>query len=313
MPRACPSRPSSTASPTPPRAPWPGSSRSTPATSWRWRRPTGRCARSRGASCSGAPGTTETPSDEGSFCVRTDDAEARVNHAWLRGGWFDDLTLAWRDVEEGACYDRPIVTGAPPSPGATVFVPFNLAPGATKAIAVQLSWYVGKSSLRVGDDPADEFPVGEWRYRPWYAKRFSGIEEAAEAWRVRYPELREKTARFSSCFYDTTLPPEVVEAVAANLTILKSPDGPAAGGRAPLELGGLRRRAGAAATGPARTCGTTPRRCRTSSRRWSGRCARRSSESPGRPRPPDLPAPLCPSGPPLTTSTPRPTASSAAS
>jgi uncharacterized protein (DUF608 family) len=168
-------------------------------------------------------GSTETPSDEGSFCARTDDAEARVNHAWLRGGWFDDLTLAWRDVEEGACYDRPVVTGAPPSPGATLFVPFSLAPGATKTIAVQLSWYVGRSSLRVGDDPADEFPVGEWRYRPWYAKRFSGIEEAAEAWRARYAELREKTARFSSCFHDQTLPPEVVEAVAANLTILKSP------------------------------------------------------------------------------------------
>jgi uncharacterized protein (DUF608 family) len=168
-------------------------------------------------------GTTEAPWDEGAFCVRTDDTEARVNHTWFRGGWFDDLTLAWRDVEEGACYDRPPVTEGPPSPGATVFVPFTLSPGATKAIVVQLSWYVGKSSLRVGDDPPDEFPVGEWRYRPWYAKRLSGIEEAAGHWRDHYAELREKTARFSSCFHDQTLPPEVVEAVAANLTILKSP------------------------------------------------------------------------------------------
>ena len=38
-----------------------------------------------------------------------------------------------------------------------------------------------------------------------------------------YDELRGKAARFSDCFYDTTLPPEVIEAVAANLTILKSP------------------------------------------------------------------------------------------
>ncbi len=35
--------------------------------------------------------------------------------------------------------------------------------------------------------------------------------------------LREKSGIFSDCFYDTTLPTEVVEAVAANLTILKSP------------------------------------------------------------------------------------------
>ena len=32
-----------------------------------------------------------------------------------------------------------------------------------------------------------------------------------------------KSERFSDCFYDSTLPPEVIDAVAANLTILKSP------------------------------------------------------------------------------------------
>jgi Glycosyl-hydrolase family 116, catalytic region/beta-glucosidase 2, glycosyl-hydrolase family 116 N-term len=168
-------------------------------------------------------GAKDKPWEEGSFCVRIDDADARVNHAWFRGGWFDDLTLAWKDLAEGACYERPPVSDGPPAPGATVFVPFTLAPGAAKAIVVQLSWYVGQSPLRVGDDPEDDEPVGERRYRPWYAGRFPGIEEAAESWRARYAELREKTARFSDCFHDQTLPPEVIEAVAANLTILKSP------------------------------------------------------------------------------------------
>jgi uncharacterized protein (DUF608 family) len=168
-------------------------------------------------------GPQDQPWEEGSFGVRTDDPEVRVNHAWFRGGWFDDLTLAWKDVEDGACYERPPVADRPPSPGATLFVPFTLASGAAKTVTVQLSWYVGRSGLRIGDDPEDDEPVGERQYRPWYAKRFSGIEEAAGDWRTRYGELREKTARFSSCFYDQTLPPEVVEAVAANLTILKSP------------------------------------------------------------------------------------------
>ena len=98
-------------------------------------------------------GTKEKPWDDGSFCVRTDEAEARVNHAWFRGGWFDDLTLAWKDVEEGACYDRPAVTEGTPAPGATLFVPFALAPGASKTIVVQLSWYVGSSHLRIGRRP----------------------------------------------------------------------------------------------------------------------------------------------------------------
>ena len=168
-------------------------------------------------------GPAETPKQEGSFCARTNDPEVRVNHAWFRGGWFDGLTLAWQDVAQGACYDRPPVEDGPPSPGASLFVPFTLAPGALKTIVVELSWYVGSSALRIGSDSEDDEPPDERRYRPWYASRFSGIEPAAEHWRTHYAELRVQTKRFSDCFYDQTLPPEVIEAVAANLTILKSP------------------------------------------------------------------------------------------
>jgi uncharacterized protein (DUF608 family) len=168
-----------------------------------------------------AGGTEKKPWEEASFCVRVSEEGARVNHAWFRGGWFDGLTLAWKDIEEGACHDRPPVCEGAPAPGATLFVPATLAPGAERTIVVQLSWYVGESPLRIdgGRDPDPEKP----RYRPWYSERFGNIAELADFWRTSYAELREKTARFSSCFYDTTLPPEVVEAVAANLTILKSP------------------------------------------------------------------------------------------
>ena len=46
---------------------------------------------------------------------------ARVNHAWFRGGWLDALTMAWKDVEEGACYDRaPVSEGEPGARGEPV-------------------------------------------------------------------------------------------------------------------------------------------------------------------------------------------------
>ena len=61
------------------------------------------------------------------------------------------------------------------------------------------------------------------RHQPWYAGRFADIEAVNAYWREHYDALRAETAAFSDCFYDTSLPAEVVEAVAANLTILKSP------------------------------------------------------------------------------------------
>ncbi len=58
---------------------------------------------------------------------------------------------------------------------------------------------------------------------PWYAGRFSSVTDVADYWRREYLALRKRSVLFRDTFYDTSLPPEVVEAVAANLTILKSP------------------------------------------------------------------------------------------
>jgi hypothetical protein len=166
------------------------------------------------------------PLDEASFCARVDDPVVRVNAAWFRGDWFDPLTLAWQDVQSGACYDRPPIAEGRPAPGGSLFVPLTLAPGARRTIVLRLSWYVGTSLLRAGDDPQPRpagDPSAQATYRPWYGGRFPGIEDLAAFWDAEYAGLRERTSRFSSCFYDTSLPGEVIEAVAANLTILKSP------------------------------------------------------------------------------------------
>jgi uncharacterized protein (DUF608 family) len=60
-------------------------------------------------------------------------------------------------------------------------------------------------------------------YVPWYATKYKSVQEVAAYWRAHAAELRARSERFRDAFYDTTLPPEAVEAVAANLTILKSP------------------------------------------------------------------------------------------
>jgi len=167
----------------------------------------------------------DRPHEEGALSATVDDPAVKVNHAWFRGGWFDPLTMAWKDIAAAACYERPPVTEGGASPGATLFVPFTLAPGASKTIVLRLAWYVGKTDLRVGNDPKS--PPGTQvtadAHRPWYAGRFADVSAVAAYWRDHYAELREKTRRFSDCFYDSTLPPEAIDAAAANLTILKSP------------------------------------------------------------------------------------------
>jgi uncharacterized protein (DUF608 family) len=172
-----------------------------------------------------AGGGKEKPWEQGAFSATVSERVAKVNCAWFRGGWWDPLTIAWKDISEAACFSRAPVAEGGPSPGASLFVPFRLAPGGTKTIALRLVWFSGQTNLRLGKDPAGAGPgiIATSYYQPWYAGRFTGIEELTSYWRGHYDELRQKAQQFSECFYDTTLPPEVVEAVAANMTILKSP------------------------------------------------------------------------------------------
>jgi uncharacterized protein (DUF608 family) len=170
---------------------------------------------------SGAP--KERPWEEGAFSAAVSEAEVKINYAWFRGGWWDPVTMAWHDVADGACYERAPLTEGGASPGATLFVPFQLAAGAEKTIALRFAWYSGQTNLRIGKDLAGSTAEPGSNYRPWYAGRFADINSVSFYWRDHYDELRQKTRRFSDCFYDSTLPSEVLEAVAANLTIIKSP------------------------------------------------------------------------------------------
>ncbi len=167
----------------------------------------------------------EKPWEAGAFSATVSDPEAKVNPAWFRGGWWDALTVAWNNVSTADCVQRPDIVDGPPAPGASLFVPFVIAPRDSKTIALRLAWFAGQTNQRYGKDPADAAfnIIGASYYRPWYAGRFDGIENLTSYWRDHYTELRERARRFSDCFYDNTLPSEVVEAVAANLTILKSP------------------------------------------------------------------------------------------
>jgi len=60
-------------------------------------------------------------------------------------------------------------------------------------------------------------------YEPWYGGRFENVYQVANYWKRNYSELKKNSGLFRDALYSSTLPPEVNEAVAANLTILKSP------------------------------------------------------------------------------------------
>ncbi|NQU11482.1 hypothetical protein HQ590_11865, partial [bacterium] len=196
------------------------------------------------------PPVPDKPWEESGFAAFVTDPKVAVDCAWFRGGWFDPLTMLWRQVAAGQAVARPPPADSPAGPGGSLYLPFTLGPRRERTIRLLLAWYVPRSDLRVGTDPEPAEPVEEAgcgcadraaedsgpypgtevgqavapsTYVPWYAARFDSLGAVADHWREQYAQLRDASRQFSDCFYDTTLPAEVVEAVAANLTILKSP------------------------------------------------------------------------------------------
>lgn len=173
-------------------------------------------------------GVKDKPETRGDFAVFTSENNVIVDHCWFRGGWWDPLTITWNTILQGETRNSlPVDEGAP---GASVFVPFVLKPGETKTIQLMMVWYVPETNLRYGTDVEPDMlkdntlcSCSQNYYKPWYAGKFEDIYAVADYWKNNYFDLKRKSELFRDCFYGSTLPPEVIEAVSANLTILKSP------------------------------------------------------------------------------------------
>ncbi|MCL2813987.1 MAG: non-lysosomal glucosylceramidase [Oscillospiraceae bacterium] len=164
-----------------------------------------------------APGE---PWQKGEFYLFTDEAGAVVNTKLFRGGWFDCLTMLWNDIQKGEYANLP---GSGDSPGGYIAVPFALQPGKSKMIRINTCWYAGETNLRNGPTLENEGPDVSGSYKPWYSGQFGDVLEVGGYYKKNLETLNAESSKFSDCFYDSTLPAEVLEAVSANLSIIKSP------------------------------------------------------------------------------------------
>ena len=168
------------------------------------------------------------PEQQAEFAVFTDDPAVVVDHTWFRSGWFDPLTMCWNRIRKAEVQGYGEAKDAK---GALLMVPFTLAPGKTKKIILYLAWYSPNTKMRFmrgpqipGDstvrDASQDLPSPY--HKPWYSSKFKDIQEVAAYWKDDYTSLRKNTLLFTNAFYKSSLPKEVIEAVSANLSILKS-------------------------------------------------------------------------------------------
>ena len=180
---------------------------------------------------------TENPNAEtwGSSSVSVIGQKPVIKAMWLRGGWFDAISALWREVDEArfTANNGQVDAGMGGRNGGSVLIKAALAPGKEITIPVVLTWYEPNSnqSYACATPPAgaeadccagpDCCPAPKWRV--FYASQWRDAQEVALYVHRNYASLRERTVAFQNALLDSTLPKEVLDAVSANLAILKSP------------------------------------------------------------------------------------------
>lgn len=155
----------------------------------------------------------------------------KIKGMWFRGGWFDAMSALWREVSTGKFKANNGTDGvnANGRNGGSINVSVTLKPGQSTVIPVILAWHFPNVySVNHGQPEPCCCPGGECKpqqplWRPFYAAHWKDARDVAEYALKHYAMLREKTVKFHDALFSSTLPQPLLDAVSANLAILKSP------------------------------------------------------------------------------------------
>jgi hypothetical protein len=166
------------------------------------------------------PAAADRPWTAGGVAVELDGALADC--AWFRGGWFDAATALWRKVEAGEAAERAPHAGDPGG-GASLWRPIEVPPRGEATVTVRMAWHEPASDQRHGPKELAPGETVAATYRPHYATVFPDVDAVAAAFRTRAAELGQRTRAFADALHASDVPAPVLEAVTANLGILRSP------------------------------------------------------------------------------------------
>jgi len=184
----------------------------------------------------------EEPTAEsfGSACLVAIGNRPKIKAMWLRSpGWeFDSLSALWREISTGTFTENDgkseIDTAG--RNGGSILFQGKLGAGGSCTYPLVIAWHFPNDYLQVGgiheagaaqvqgETGCKTVPAGAGPlWRPFYASVWRDAREVALYVEENYSGLRKRTHQFKDALFSSTLPPYVLDAVSANLGILKSP------------------------------------------------------------------------------------------
>jgi len=174
--------------------------------------------------------------DFGSGCLISIGNHPRIKGMWLRStGWeFDSVSALWREVSTGnfTANEGSNEIDTKGRNGCSILLAGTLAPGESRTYPIVIVWYFPNCYLEAGSllplvegaKGCRSFSEGKpplWR--PYYAANWKDARDVGLYVAEHYASLRSRTVAFKEALFSSSLPPYVLDAVSANLAILKSP------------------------------------------------------------------------------------------
>lgn len=175
-------------------------------------------------------GTTPKNSLYGSMALVTTGSTTTYKGEWLEGGWFDGIQDFWNDFREDGKLERESAFDAegnawikPTMKVGSLGVREVLKPGEEKTVEFVLTWHFPRR-LRGWDEGGEVSPDSfkKGLINNHYATIFNDAWHAAEYLVKELPRLEDGSRKFQKALHGSSLPEYVVDALASNISVIRS-------------------------------------------------------------------------------------------
>lgn len=150
---------------------------------------------------------------------QANDVEISGQQYWFRGAWFDNLEVYWDDLRKPGKFKNRAYTPAQAKDRneGVLAVHVPVAPGETRRVRFVISWSFPTCENYWKPEP------GKPTWQNYYATLWSDSKASAQYALANWDRLYTETKLFKDALFASDLPPAALDAVSANISILKSP------------------------------------------------------------------------------------------
>lgn len=166
---------------------------------------------------------TESPAF-GSAAIGILNGDPLIKARWFRGGWFDAGSAIWQEVSQGRFNQSEGLgkTGVAARDGGSICVSGELHSEESITYPVVITWYFPNATDPVVPSGNTEFDAQSC-WHPFYSTQWKDARDVLFYIRDNFDLLQSQSKTFHDALFSSTVPSFILDAVSANLGILKSP------------------------------------------------------------------------------------------